>query len=161
MRTIENLLAVDFTTGKLLWESPVNEPGATVDRELIRRGMMIMPPMAENNNSGQRIWNDLTYGTLSSDGRNVYSIEDDASDAGSIAVQGFPGPALIRQGVVIRGQIANFRLGPFGGEDYPAPSNRLSAREIRTGKLTWELGGPSTAPRCGSRTRSSSGPRCR
>ena len=82
---------------------------------------MIMPPMAENNNSGQRIWNDLTYGTLSSDGRNVYSIEDDASDAGSIAVQGFPGPALIRQGVVIRGQIANFRLGPFGGEDYPAP----------------------------------------
>ena len=28
MRTIENLLAVDFTTGKLLWESPVNEPGA-------------------------------------------------------------------------------------------------------------------------------------
>ena len=33
MRTIENLLAVDFTTGKLLWESPVSEPGATADRE--------------------------------------------------------------------------------------------------------------------------------
>ena len=25
---------------------------------------------------GQRTWDDLTYGTLSSDGRRVYSIED-------------------------------------------------------------------------------------
>ena len=34
-------------------------------------------------------------------------------------------------------------MGPFGGDESAGPSNRLSARSIRTGKLKWELGGPS------------------
>ena len=43
---------------------------------------MSMPPTSQTNDSRQRIWNDLTYGTLSSDGRCVYSIEDNAAGGG-------------------------------------------------------------------------------
>ena len=143
MRTIENLLAIDFTTGKLLWESPVGEPPAPADRESARRGMMFFPPAMEAYSSGQRIWNDLTYGTLSSDGRYVYSIEDDAPETAAAQGQafgGFMGQRAFAPNLAVRAP-----MGPwgFGGVEMPLPNNHLAAHEIRTGKLKWEIGGPS------------------
>lgn len=126
MRTSNNLLAVDFSTGKRLWEVPVddgigrllegdssagNNPRATFDHLSVLE---------------QRMWEDATYGTLSSDGRYVFSIEDLGTESnGSLRQQVFG----------------------FNGRRQPVPSgprgyNRLAAHEIRTGKLKWEAGGP-------------------
>ena len=74
MRTARNLLAVDFSTGKRLWEVPDEDavefaPGVPA-ADLQMRQSMLMAGV------GQRMWGDMTYGTLSSDGRLVFAIED-------------------------------------------------------------------------------------
>ena len=69
-----------------------------------------------------RAWDDSLFGTLSSDGRLVYSIED----AGRTAA-------------------APHARSPCGGRRNPggtAAFNYLAARDIRSGKLKWALGGP-------------------
>ena len=76
MRTVTNVLAVDFQTGKRLWQ--------TDGRRRPKTPPMRLPPVSmpwRNNMSppaqyGQRIWDDATYGTLSSDGRLVFVIEE-------------------------------------------------------------------------------------
>ncbi len=74
MRTATNLLAVDFETGKRLWEVPADDPfDATLNP----------PPegrfaLQGNLTAGLRLrlWGDATYGTLSSDGHLVFAVED-------------------------------------------------------------------------------------
>ena len=124
MRTSRNLLAVDFASGKRLWEVPVDESfdefadsggGSRSQNQLQQLAML-----------DQRMWDDLTYGMLSSDGQLVFSVED----------LGFEGADQPRPQVF-----------GFNGRRQPVPSwprayNRLTAHDIRTGKLVWELGGP-------------------
>ena len=79
--------------------------------------------MSQPAQYGQRIWDDATYGTLSSDGSRVFVIEE--LPLGVTAPYG------------------RFRFGVSGRND---PSNRgianqLAAYDIHTGKLQWELGG--------------------
>ena len=64
--------------------------------------------------------NDATFGTLSSDGRLVFAIEE-------------PGPGQGSDSVRREVNINNFAI------DYT--SNRLAAYDIRTGKLKWQSGG--------------------
>jgi len=126
MRTTRNLLAVDFRTGKRLWEVPV-EFGA--DGWASGQGL---PPGNLNASImvaglDQRMWRDATFGTLSSDGQFVFSIEDLAA---GIVPQKRPRTVFLANGTR--------QLTPSG----PLQYNRLAAFEIRTGKLKWELGGP-------------------
>jgi len=77
MRTTHKLLAVDLASGKRIWEVPVAEHLAEL-AELLEQGSR---KTLENSQVlllalGERLWYDTTYGTLSSDGRNVYAIED-------------------------------------------------------------------------------------
>ena len=90
----------------------------------------------------QRTWNDLTYGILSSDGRCVYSIEDVIVD-----YRGIPLPAY-----QVMAGMAQFGLDGIGGTNVEAAysCNRLAARDLRTGKLQWELGGPGAARQAGT-----------
>ncbi len=127
MRTAKNLLAVDFATGKRLWEVPEEDvtettPGMSSIDAPMRQSLMV-------SGTGQRLWGDLTYGTLSSDGRLVFSVEDlDIASNGG-------GASVIRIGGGIRvGGIIN-------GEQTTALCNRLAAYDIRTGKLKWHIGG--------------------
>lgn len=124
MRTSRNLLAVDFETGKRLWEVPVDDSfdqfADIGDSSRPQNSLQYLSLL------DQRMWDDLTYGTLSSDGRLVFSIEDLGFDGGDQ-----PRPQVFG----------------FNGRRQPVPSgprayNRLAAHEIRTGKLKWELGGP-------------------
>ena len=120
MRTTSNLLAVDLVTGKRLWNVPADDSiEALLD---VRGGAAANSPQLETGLQ-KRIWNDATYGTLSSDGRFVFSIEDLNPFSGLISVT--------------RGQpmLAN--------QQAMRAYNRLAAHDIRTGKLVWELGGPS------------------
>lgn len=127
MRTAKNLQAVDFASGKRLWEVPEEDvaestPGVPSIDAQTRQSLMI-------SGTGQRLWGDLTYGTLSSDGRLVFSVEDlDTTSMGG-------GASVLRLGGVIRvGGIVN-------GEQATSPCNRLAAYDIRTGKLKWHIGG--------------------
>jgi outer membrane protein assembly factor BamB len=146
MRTLQNLLAVDITTGKRLWEIPVDEPvdrpagndAAQMQQLQVRQAMMTL-------GGGQRMWTDMTYGTLSSDGRYVFSIEDAGSEssaeasAGGRVVWGGGGVMRVGGGVVVMGGI---NVGGMNNGEQASLCNQLSAHEIRTGKLKWQIGGP-------------------
>jgi len=126
MRTTHKLLAVDLASGKRIWEVPVAEHLAEL-AELLEQGSR---KTLENSQVlllalGERLWYDTTYGTLSSDGRNVYAIED----------LGLPFQTRTARMVIIGGRRV------IKG-DLRRPYNRLAAIDIATGKLRWALGGP-------------------
>ena len=127
MRTVRNLLAVDFATGKRLWEVPTDDP---LEAAGVRTGAdgMLRQGSPWPTQVGQRIWDDAAYGTLSSDGRLVFSIEDLSLGIGG---------GNVHMGMAIFGA---------GGARSDAASraltNRLTAHDVHSGKLKWELGGP-------------------
>ncbi|MGA2064712.1 MAG: PQQ-binding-like beta-propeller repeat protein [Thermoguttaceae bacterium] len=129
-RTVRKLLAVDFATeGSRKWDVPADDP----TEKLEARNQV--DPFGQGNPVpmrwaalGQRIWDDAAYGTLSSDGRLVFSLEDLGS-----GVRSYP-----HMGVVVFNAAGNRSDAAAHG-----PSNRLAAHDIRTGKLKWELGGAS------------------
>jgi len=67
----------------------------------------------------QRTWEDLTFGTLSSDGELVFGVED----------LGFMNPLI--------SEIGNTKPHAISVKDY----NRLCAYDVKSGMLRWELGG--------------------
>ncbi|MEE9603524.1 MAG: hypothetical protein V3V75_09480, partial [Thermoguttaceae bacterium] len=71
MRTWQNLQAVDFKTGKRLWKVSADSPPATLKPNL----NTVQLAELEAPIAGQRAWDDAIYGTLSSDGQRVFSIE--------------------------------------------------------------------------------------
>jgi outer membrane protein assembly factor BamB len=124
-RTTFALEAVDFETGKLIWRYSEGED--TLEQ--------FLRAMASRNSGGAtqqllagldaRMWEDLTYGTLSSDSRNVYYVED-------LSITGL-NPNLVTT-VLPNGQ-RRYNVNTRG-------TNRLAARELRTqGKLKWSVGG--------------------
>jgi outer membrane protein assembly factor BamB len=125
MRTAFALQAVDFETGKLVWKYSVG--GDPVEQ--------LLQSLASRQSGGAtqqllagldgRMWEDNTYGTLASDGEQVYYIED-------------LGLAGVNSNTVMT-------VLPNGQRRYSSNSrgtNRLAARELRTqGKLKWTVGG--------------------
>jgi len=125
MRTMRNLLAVDSVTGKRLWEVPLDELWETVAvRNTGEADAFSRPPVQLAVNLQHRIWDDAAYGTLSSDGRLVFSIED-----------------LDKP---MRASAAARTLAVPGRSQTTAKAyNRLTARDVHTGRLKWPpLGGP-------------------
>ncbi len=125
MRTSRDLLAVDFVTGKRLWEVPEDDAleeslGSAGLGSLLLRSHYFAAVL------GFRMWDDAAYGTMSSDGRLVFTIEDLGIGIGGISPQ---------QMVMVIGGRAR---GTKGRKTH----NRLAAHDIHTGKLKWHLGGP-------------------
>jgi len=125
MRTTHKLLAVDLATGKRIWEVPVAEHLAELadvleegSRDALESSHVLLLSL------GERLWYDTTYGTLSSDGRTVYLIED----------LGLPFQARSPRIVVVGGR--RVQRG-----EVRRPYNRLAAIDIATGKLQWAAGG--------------------
>ncbi|MBL9122688.1 MAG: PQQ-binding-like beta-propeller repeat protein [Planctomycetaceae bacterium] len=127
MRTATTLLAVDFKTGKRMWDVPIDE---TLAESLDISNSQPQIPNSSQIIAGldQRLWDDATYGTLSSDGAYVFSVED-------LSVNIFANLPQTRMVVLQNGR----RQPPPA---WPRNFNRLTAHEIRTGKLKWETGGP-------------------
>lgn len=127
MRTARNLMAIDFATGKRIWEVPTDNPFESLPSGATR---------AYGQDSSQalfellerRLWDDAIYGTLSSDGRLVFAVEPAEAD----------GSAYTERFVIGGNQGVQFQ-GMFNAA---VQSNRLAAFEITTGKLKWEIGGP-------------------
>ncbi len=80
MRNLRTLLAVDLASGKRLWEVPADDPLDAADLREPDEQMSWRPGYSPYQGlavrMGQRLWQDGVYGTLSSDGRLVFSIED-------------------------------------------------------------------------------------
>jgi outer membrane protein assembly factor BamB len=118
IRTYKNLQALDFTSGKRLWEVPADDSQenstAAGDNDSNMQASLTAALLSH------RALNDATFGTLSSDGRLVFAVED-------------PEPA---QGMKSVRRVINFN-NPVVAK----ASNRLAAYDIRTGKLKWQVGG--------------------
>ncbi len=128
MRTVRNLLAVDFNTGKRLWEVPADDPLESASAANFQQQQQAAAALG----AGRRVWGDLTFGTFSSDDKYVFSVEDLGLEFGD------DGEAM--QQIIILGRVG----GRNGRANVDSLCNRLTAHDIRTGngKLVWELGGP-------------------
>ncbi|MFO1020244.1 MAG: PQQ-binding-like beta-propeller repeat protein [Planctomycetales bacterium] len=122
IRTYRHLQGVDLKTGQIRWES--GERDTPIDYLLSQ----ISPAVQQAGNRGEqlyallrhRTWDNLAYGTLSSDGERVYSIED-SGFYGELAFNNNPG-------------------NPLG----PRESNRLVAHDVKTGRMVWDVGNRSS-----------------
>jgi len=121
MRTARNLLAVDFATGKRIWETAGDDPFEAFVNPSPEGPAVLAAQIA--NALRMRLWGDATYGTMSSDGERVFAIEDLRLPIGPAGIRGF--------------------LIPPGSQspEPAAAANRLAAFDVRTGKLKWHLGG--------------------
>jgi outer membrane protein assembly factor BamB len=124
-RTASELVAAELRDGRIAWRARMTD---SVD------ALLESVPGLPRDNAAQllagldeRLWGDLTYGSLTSDGQRVFAVEDVGFAYG-----------LLNQ----RMQVASdgtWRLDPGWPRDY----NRLTAYDLaQEGKLLWELGGP-------------------
>ncbi|HXT59763.1 MAG TPA: PQQ-binding-like beta-propeller repeat protein, partial [Pirellulales bacterium] len=129
MRSVNGLEAIDFRTGKRIWNGPLDKQA----EEMLRQSGPAAQgrgPSPFSNWLEQRVWDDATYGTLSSDGDRLYCVEDLAGNL----QEAVPGGGRPQQLMVVN----NGRVVTPNTIFY----NRLAAYEIATeGKLSWELGG--------------------
>jgi outer membrane protein assembly factor BamB len=126
MRTLGGLTAVDFRTGKRVWcgsmddhiEHLLQRESPLSNRQDQEAGQLAL--LLEN-----RLWTNAAYGSLSSDGRSVFCVEE------SLA------PVESAQRTVIMFNGRRVMPGMLGKQ-----TNRLAAYDLSTeGKLVWELGG--------------------
>jgi outer membrane protein assembly factor BamB len=127
-RTQDGLRALDLQTGKELWQA--RSPLA-LERLLADLGSKVqleawLPHYA---NARSLLYENAALGTLSSDGRQVYAVDD-------LPVP--PPPELVMR----KEQGRPFPFGPLKGF---IGNNRLRAFDAETGALLWEVGGQAPA----------------
>lgn len=118
VRTLSQLRAFRLSDGQPLWHSAMVDPQLAELLGNVRRGRRPsgLSPELEGLLQ-QRLWEDVTHGSLSSDGELIFSLQD-------------------REGSIRNPQLA--WRGMFITREF----NKLVAIEAATGRLRWELGGP-------------------
>ncbi len=122
MRTAFAVQAVDFHNGKLIWRYPSTDDSF---EQFLKVGGLPQQSQSMQLFSGldQRMWEDSVFGTLSSDGDQVYYVEDLG-----LGLNGSPLTTVLPNGRRMPVNVRN--------------TNHLAARELRTqGKLKWQVGG--------------------
>ncbi len=127
VRTVSSLISIDATTGQPVWSVPF-EDGVEVLMQRDRASFSATSPQLLTG-LDERQWGDLTYGTMSSDGQLVFGVEDVGFAFG-----------LMNQRLTV-GPDGSRRLDP----GWPRDHNRLTAYDVVSGKLIWEIGGPQGA----------------
>ncbi|MCC7476239.1 MAG: PQQ-binding-like beta-propeller repeat protein [Pirellulales bacterium] len=133
MRTPTNLVAIDWSTGKRLWET-------RDEQELSEEDTLSELPMdrdedqlaAQGRPLEDRVWFDALSASLSSDGNRVYAVRggDSWEDDSDFQWQ---------QANIVLGRRV---MGRQGGMMQATVTNRLTAYEVASeGKLAWELDG--------------------
>ena len=128
MGSPQRLIAVDFQTGKRIWEFPWFEaPDEDVlQSDRIRPDRPMMDPASME--LSRCVWDDAPYGQMSSDGRQVFLLWGLGADPreGPVQLQ-IPGQQVPNQ------QVPN----PLGGGN----ANKLVSLDLRAqGKLRWIVG---------------------
>ncbi|MEM8667815.1 MAG: PQQ-binding-like beta-propeller repeat protein [Planctomycetota bacterium] len=117
MRTTERLVGVENSTGKRIWTYPWQSTSAAFDDD--ESELDITDESDSNELLTQRVWNDVPYGQVSTDGKYVYMLED------------------LREVEFAFFSPLNMR----GTRPADTGSNSLLALELETeGKLRWTLG---------------------
>ncbi len=122
MRTTDRLFGVDYRTGKRVWQYPWYGTSEDSEEESAPLSLMGAVPVdgGPSNLVTQRVWNDLPYGQISSDGERVFMI----TDLAEVEIAQFS-------------QIMGFR----GTRPADTSTNTLVALDLATeGKLRWRLG---------------------
>lgn len=118
MRTTERLVGVDYKTGKRVWTYPWQSGLETVEDEEVLFNELSPDQETDSRISG-RIFNDLPYGQISSDGERAFMLTD-LSDLKLVTFS----QMMIR-----------------GTRSADGRSNTLVALEMKTeGKLLWRIG---------------------
>ena len=136
VRFADHLAAFDVATGREQWRSVESDRTFQQLRTLIRRELTKPQRSPEVQRFGRdviedlrmaftllvrdRLWFDRNYGSLSSNGTLVFSVEDSPLD-------------VFRTAMAFRAVNT-----PFPQRNY----NRLVAHDVATGKMRWEVGGP-------------------
>jgi outer membrane protein assembly factor BamB len=128
LRTATQLSAVDPANGKLLWSAPLEDPLRYYLLEKYRDPSRIQSKSFIKALQ-RRFWEDMSFGAISSNGSMVFGVEDLQLDTDSIAPKLTVGADGLRH------------LDTEGEKPY----NLLTAYDVRTGKLKWEIGGPAGA----------------
>ncbi len=122
MRTTDRLFGVDYRTGKRVWQFPWYGTSEDFDEE--QYPLDSINSLAGDQGPGtllmQRVWNDLPYGQVTSDGQRVFMITD-----------------------LSEVEIAQFSpiMGIRGTRPADTRTNTLVALDLATeGKLQWLLG---------------------
>ncbi|MEK6259305.1 MAG: PQQ-binding-like beta-propeller repeat protein [Planctomycetota bacterium] len=128
-RTMEHLTALDLTTGEPIWKEPVPHPEYAwiaerplyLENESFRTGLI--------GAWHRRTEADSVFGSLATDGRIVIAVMEPDRSRLDFPLTGAPRPG-IQNGLTADGP----------------RWNRLSAYEISTGELRWQIGGKATGP---------------
>jgi hypothetical protein len=129
-RTLTDLQCVSFSSNQTEWQSPIlsgldtllgSTPGKTTPNVTLARALR------------ERLWDRSAASSLVTDGKRVFAIEDVSPESGGHR----PGLEILPDGT------------PTLREGSGKTHNRLTAWDVRTGKVLWECGGPPTrvAPR--------------
>lgn len=124
LRTDSQLAAVKLPDGGLLWQAGLED---SLCHRLQIKAKAPSPLKSESFSQSlrRRFWQDMTFGTLSSDGQRVFGVEDVIF-----------GSWTEEQRMVV---------GPDGqrrlDNDALKKHNLLTAHDIVSGKLVWEIGG--------------------
>ena len=130
-RTLTHIAAVDLDSGELLWENPLNDAlGELLDRRRLGRSELppeLLLPQALSSVLRRRVWEDAIFGAITSNGRYVFGVEDLPCGLG---------PQYRRTVIDANG------MRRWESEPARRTANVLTAYDIGTGKLVWEIGGP-------------------
>lgn len=125
MRTTQRLVGVDHRTGKRVWQYPWFAPPESITEEDLNDPNDLRAEEDPKDILAQRVWNDVPYGQLSSDGERVYMIDN-------------------------LGLVESERINPFGMramKSLQSSKNTLVALDLATeGKLLWRLGADENEP---------------
>ncbi len=123
MRTPENMLAVDFHSGKRIWEYPWADPPSVLlsEADVPARNRQQRRAQLE-----ERLWKDAAYGQLASNGKCVYLLDE----------LSYVGPGAVDPTTQV------FRNIALPDPNQPKEYNSLVALELATqGKYRWRVGG--------------------
>lgn len=122
------LLAVDFETGKRIWEYPWFEDSEDLHSEDTEFAGEMAPNAPRRERLIERLWEDAAYGQVSSDGSAVYLL-DELNYASDLTRQQ-------QQQRIIAGGLQMF------SSQFAETHNKLVALSLRgQGKLRWIVGG--------------------
>ena len=114
-RSYLNLRAVRMSDGQLIWESATSDAAVSQALSEINNSRSLQSGVIQLLH--RRMWQDLTSGTLTSNGRHVFAVED-------------PGATGIRISAL--------------SQHIPADHNILTAYDAKTGRAIWQLGSHSS-----------------
>jgi outer membrane protein assembly factor BamB len=122
MRSPDRMLAIDFSTGKRIWHYPWSDSSHSLAAVTRRGGAHNQEAEQRKAQLDQRLWQDVPYGQVSSDGDSVYLLDNLQFAPPQSAMPIWRGPRLNR--------------------NWPQKHNQLVALDLhRQGSLKWTVGG--------------------